>query len=153
MRGFLKEFRDFAVKGNMIDLAVGVIIGGAFGKIVESFVRDIIMPPLGLLTGGIDYSSHFLVLKAGANGVRQFATPDLAKTAGAVTLNYGNFITLLINFLIVAWAVFIAVKALQRLKVQKAKEPPAPAPPTREEVLLTEIRDVLKTGRNPSAGG
>jgi large conductance mechanosensitive channel len=139
-----KEFKDFAIKGNMLDLAIGVIIGGAFGKIVESLVRDIIMPPITLITGGIDFSNKFLVLRPGKGGVWSFPTVEAAKQAEAVTLNFGNFVTLTINFLIVAWAVFLLVKTLHRLKVQKRNEPPAPAPPTKQELLLEEIRDLLK---------
>ena len=101
-----KEFKEFAVKGNAIDLAVGVIIGAAFGSIVTSLVKDIIMPPIGLLTGGLDFSNKFIVLKAAKDGSTAFNTPADAIKAGAVTWNYGNFITLLINFLIVAFAFF-----------------------------------------------
>src|SRR5438045_1444032 len=110
-----KEFKEFAVKGNAIDLAVGVIIGAAFGGVIASLVRDIIMPPLGLLTGGLDFSNQFLVLKGAPNGA-SFATPADAAKAGAITWNYGNFITLLINFLIVAFAIFMIVKAVNKLK-------------------------------------
>lgn len=110
-----KEFKEFAVKGNAIDLAVGVIIGAAFGSIVTSLVKDILMPPIGLLTGGLDFSNKFLVLKA-APGGGTFSTPADAIKAGAVTWNYGNFLTLLINFLIVAWCVFLLVRALNRMQ-------------------------------------
>jgi large conductance mechanosensitive channel len=110
-----KEFKEFAVKGNALDLAVGVIIGAAFGGIVTSLVKDIIMPPIGLITGGLDFSNQFLVLKAAAGG-GTFATPAEAAKAGAITWNYGNFITLLINFLIVGFAVFLIVKAINRMK-------------------------------------
>lgn len=111
----LKEFKEFAIKGNAIDMAVGVIIGAAFGSIVTSLVKDIIMPPVGLLTGGLDYSNKFVVLKD-APGGGVFATAAEAAKAGAVTWNYGNFVTLLVNFLIVAFCVFLLVRALQRLK-------------------------------------
>ncbi|MDQ6622051.1 MAG: large conductance mechanosensitive channel protein MscL [Verrucomicrobiota bacterium] len=110
-----KEFKEFAVKGNAIDLAVGVIIGAAFGAIVTSLVKDILMPPLGLVTGGLDFSNMFVVLK-NAPGGGVFATPGEAARAGAITLNYGNFITLLINFLIVALCIFLIVRALNKLK-------------------------------------
>ena len=110
-----KDFKEFAVKGNAIDLAVGVIIGAAFGGVIASLVKDIIMPPLGLLTGGLDFSNQFLVLKA-APGAATFATPADAAKAGAITWNYGNFITLLINFLIVALAIFLVVKAINQMK-------------------------------------
>ena len=112
----LKEFKEFAVKGNAVDLAVGVIIGAAFGGIVTSLVKDIIMPPIGLATGGLDFSNKFIVLKAGVNGATNFATPAAAEAAKAVTLNYGNFITVLVNFLIVAFCIFLVVKAMNKLK-------------------------------------
>ncbi len=111
-----KEFKEFAVKGNAIDLAVGVIIGAAFGSIVTSLVKDLLMPPLGLITGGLDFSNKFIVLKAGANGATDFATPAAAATAKAITLNYGNFITVLINFIIVAFCIFLVVRAMNKLK-------------------------------------
>src|SRR6185503_13498687 len=101
-----KEFKEFAVKGNAIDLAIGVIIGAAFGGIINSLVKDILMPPVGLLTGGLDFSNQFMVLKAGKDGAANFATPAQAAAAGAVTWNYGNFVTLVINFVIVAFCIF-----------------------------------------------
>ena len=110
-----KEFKEFAVKGNALDLAVGVIIGAAFGGLIASLVKDIIMPPLGLLTGGLDFSNQFVVLKGAPNGA-SFATAADAAKAGAITWNYGNFVTLLINFLIVAFAIFMIVKAANKLK-------------------------------------
>ena len=120
----LKEFKEFAVKGNAVDMAVGVIIGAAFGGIVTSLVKDIIMPPIGVLTGGLDFSNQFVVLKnAPAGGV--FTTAAEAAKAGAVTWNYGNFLTLLLNFLIVAFAVFMLVRAINQLKrPQPGSEPP-----------------------------
>ncbi len=118
-----KEFKEFAVKGNAVDLAVGVIIGAAFGGIVTSLVKDILMPPISLLTGGLDFSNKFTVLKAGADGVANFATPAQAAAAGAVTWNYGNFVTLIINFIIVAFCIFLVVKAMNKLKK------PAPGAP------------------------
>ncbi len=110
-----KEFKEFAVKGNAVDLAVGVIIGAAFGGIVNSLVKDLLMPPIGLITGGLDFSNKFLILKD-APGGGSFNTPADAAKAGAVTWNYGNFITLLINFIIVAFCIFLVVKAVNRLK-------------------------------------
>jgi large conductance mechanosensitive channel len=110
-----KEFKEFAVKGNAIDLAVGVIIGAAFGGIVTSLVKDILMPPIGLLTGGLDFSNKFIILKD-APGGKLFHTPAEAVSAGAITWNYGNFITLLINFLIVAFCIFAVVKMISRVK-------------------------------------
>ena len=109
-----KEFKEFAVKGNAVDLAVGVIIGAAFGGIINSLVKDILMPPVGLLTGGLDFSNKFLILKAAPGG--SFNTPVDAAKAGAVTWNYGNFITLVINFVIVAFCIFLVVKAMNKLK-------------------------------------
>ncbi|MGC2352494.1 MAG: large conductance mechanosensitive channel protein MscL [Candidatus Udaeobacter sp.] len=110
-----KEFKEFAVKGNAIDLAVGVIIGAAFGSVIGSLVKDVIMPPIGLLTGGLDFSNQFLVLKAAPTGAT-FATPADAAKAGAITWNYGNFITLVINFAIVAFCIFLVVKAANKMK-------------------------------------
>jgi large conductance mechanosensitive channel len=130
-----KEFRDFAVKGNVIDLAVGIIVGAAFTNIVNSLVNDILMPPLGLAIGGLDFSNFFVTLKGPAA-----ATPEAAKAAGAVTLNYGLFINAVIRFLIVAFAVFLLVKQVNRLHRSK----PAEAAPTKQEVLLAEIRDAIR---------
>lgn len=110
-----KEFKEFAVKGNAVDLAVGVIIGAAFGAIVNSLVKDILMPPIGLITGGLDFSNKFMTLKA-APGGGMFATPADAIKAGAVTWNYGNFLTLVINFVIVAFCIFLVVKAMNKMK-------------------------------------
>ena len=111
-----KEFKEFAIKGNAIDLAVGVIIGAAFGGIITSLVKDILMPPIGLLTGGLDFSNKFLVLKAGADGKTAFTTLADATKAGAITWNWGNFVTLLVNFLIVAVCIFLVVKAVNKMK-------------------------------------
>jgi large conductance mechanosensitive channel len=131
--GMVKEFKEFAVKGNMIDMAVGIIIGGAFGKIISSLVADVIMPPLGLLIGGVNFTALKLTLRP--------AVGDQA----AVTLNYGNFIQVAFDFLIVAWAVFMMVKAINKMKRKEAVAPAAPPAPSKEVVLLTEIRDLLKT--------
>ena len=122
-----KEFKEFAVKGNAVDLAVGVIIGAAFGGIVNSLVKDILMPVVGLLTGGLDFSNKFLILKAAPSGA-SFNTPVDAAKAGAVTWNYGNFITLVINFIIVAFCIFLVIKAMNRLK----RPSPAGAPVSKE---------------------
>ena len=131
----LKEFQEFALKGNMVDLAIGVIIGAAFGGLVQSVVNDLLMPIIGLVTGGVDFSQLFVQMR-GAPA----ATLAQARENGA-TLAYGNFITLAINFLIVAWVLFMVVKAMNRMK---RHPPPAAAPgPTKEEVLLTAIRDLL----------
>lgn len=128
----LKEFREFAVKGNVVDMAVGIIIGAAFGKIVSSFVGDVIMPPLGILIGGINFTDLAFTLK------------DAVGETAAVTLNYGRFIQALVDFTIVAFAIFMAVKAMNTLKRKEEAAPPSPPVPTREEQLLTEIRDLLK---------
>lgn len=120
--GMIKEFREFAVKGNVVDMAVGIIIGAAFGTIVQSLVADIIMPPIGLLLGNVDFSSLFIVLREGA-AAGPYATPAIAKAAGAVTLNYGLFINTVISFIIVAFAVFMMIRTINRLK----REQPAPA--------------------------
>ena len=139
----LKEFRDFAVKGNMIDLAIGVIIGAAFGAIVSSIVDDIFMPLIGLVIGGIDFSNLFVVLSNPDN----VAVPSLtaAQAAGVATLNIGLFINAVVKFTIIAFVLFLVVKGINRMKRQAAVEPVASTPaPSREEVLLTEIRDALR---------
>jgi len=118
-----KEFKEFAIKGNAVDLAVGVIIGAAFGSIVNSLVKDVVMPPISLLTGGLDFSNKFVILRAAKDGSAAFNTPVDAAKAGAITWNYGNFITLLINFLIVAGAVFLLVRAINKLRQPAEKEP------------------------------
>ena len=121
----VKEFQEFAVKGNMVDMAVGIIIGGAFGTIVKSLVEDVILPPIGLLLGGVDFTGLFVVLKEGA-AAGPYGTLVAAKEAGAVTLNYGNFISNVVTFLIVAWAVFMLVKGINSLKREEAVAPAAP---------------------------
>ena len=133
--GFISEFKEFAVKGNVVDLAVGVIIGAAFGKIVTSLVNDVIMPPIGLVTGGLDFSKQKWVLKA-AEGTK----PETA-------INYGMFINNVIDFLIVAFVIFLLIKGINSLKRQEEATSAAPPAPTKEEILLTEIRDLLAKGR------
>jgi large conductance mechanosensitive channel len=118
-----KEFKEFVVKGNAFDLAVGVIIGAAFSSIVTSLVKDIVMPPVSLLTGGLDFSNKFIVLKAGANGATNFATSAEALAAKAITWNYGNFVTLIINFLIVGFSIFLVVRIFNRMKRGPAQAP------------------------------
>ena len=138
----LKDFKEFAMRGNVVDLAVGIIIGAAFGKIVSSFVNDIIMPPLGLLIGNVDFSQLYVAL----NGMT-YATYQEAVDAGAPMLKYGTFIQTVLDFVIVAFAIFMAVKVMNRRKrKQEAAPPPAPPQPSAEVVLLTEIRDALKRG-------
>ena len=139
-----KEFKEFAMKGNVVDLAVGVVIGGAFGAIVNALVADLIMPTVGLITGGVDFSNMFAVLKAGAAGAAGYATLAAAKSDGAVTLNYGVFLNAVVNFLIVAFALFLVVKAMNSARRQEAAAPAPPPEPTPTEKLLGEIRDVLK---------
>ena len=123
MKKIWKEFKEFAVKGNAVDLAVGVIIGAAFSGIISSLVKDIVMPPISLLTGGLDFSNKFIILRAAKDGSAAFNTPADAVKAGAVTWNYGNFVTLAINFLIVACAVFLLVRAINKLKGAREAEP------------------------------
>ncbi len=135
----LQEFRDFIARGSVIDLAVGVVVGAAFTAIVTSLVNDILMPPLGLVIGGIDFSNFFLTLK----GTGNYPSLDAAKAAGAVTINYGQFLNAVIRFLIIAFAIFIIVKQVNRL-YRKPAAPAAPPSPPPQEVLLTEIRDILK---------
>ena len=137
----LEEFKKFAMRGNVVDMAVGIIIGAAFGKIVDSLVRDLIMPPIGLLLGKVDFSNLFFVLKEGATP-GPYISVDAAQKAGAVTFNYGLFINTAISFLIVAFAVFILVRAVNRLKTEEETAPPPPTP--EDIVLLREIRDSLK---------
>lgn len=136
----VKEFKEFAIKGNMVDLAVAVIIGGAFGKIVDSLVKDVVMPAIGLLLGGVDFRNLFITLGSGT-----FATVAEAEKAGAAILKYGAFLQTVVDFLIIAWVVFIAIKAINRLKRQEEPAPePAPAVTPEDTLLLREIRDALK---------
>ena len=131
-----RDFRDFAVRGNVVDLAVGLVLGVAFTAIVTSLVNDVIMPPIGLILGGIDFSDFFITIKGGS-----YPTVAAAKAAGAVTINYGLFINAIIKFVIVAFAVFLLVRQINRLKLSLA---PSAAPASKTEQLLTEIRDLLK---------
>jgi large conductance mechanosensitive channel len=132
MMSMMKEFKEFAVKGNVVDMAVGIIIGAAFGKIVSSFVGDVIMPPIGVLLGGVDFSGLAYTIK------------EAAGEAPAVVISYGKFIQTVIDFTIIAFAIFIAVKAINTLKRKEEEAPKAPLAPSAEEVLLAEIRDLLK---------
>jgi len=135
----LKEFREFAMRGNVVDMAVGIVIGGAFGKIVSSFVSDILMPPIGLLIGDVNFSDLFINLSGG-----DFATLEAAKEANQVTINYGAWGSTVVDFIIVAFAIFMVVKQMNRLKKKEEEKPAAPPEPSKEEVLLGEIRDLLK---------
>ncbi len=143
----LKEFREFAIKGNMLDMAVGIIIGAAFGTIVTSLVNDVIMPPIGLALGGVDFADKFILLKAG-DPMAPYTTLAAAKEAGAVTLNWGVFLNAIISFLIVAFSVFLIVRSFNRARAAMEREkeaaPPPPPAPSAEEKLLGEIRDLLK---------
>lgn len=128
----INEFKSFAMRGNVVDMAVGIIIGAAFGKIVSSFVNDVIMPPIGLLVGGIDFSELSITLKAAT------------ESAPAVILKYGMFINTIIDFVIIAWAIFMVIKAMNSLKKKEEEKPAAPPKPSEDIVLLAEIRDLLK---------
>jgi len=129
--GILKEFREFAMRGNVVDLAVGVIIGAAFGRIVSSLVSDIIMPPLGMLLGGVDFKQFHLVLREAEGNIP------------AVVMNYGSFLQNIFDFIIVAFAIFMAIKLMNKMRRKEVEKPAAPPAPTAEEKLLTEIRDLL----------
>jgi len=137
--GIVNEFKEFAVKGNAVDLAVGLILGGAFSTIVKSLVSDVIMPPIGYLAGGIDFSSLYIDLKGG-----EYASLEAAREAGAPAIAYGLFINNVISFIIVAFAVFMLVKGMNNVKKKEEEAPEAPAEPPKEQVLLEEIRDAIK---------
>jgi len=141
--GFFKEFKQFAMRGNVVDMAVGIIIGAAFGKIVSSLVNDVIMPPIGMLLGGINFTDFKVVIKDAIP-----ATVDAAGNAvpevAAVTLNYGSFIQVIIDFLIIAFAIFLMIKVMNNLKKKEEAKPAPPPAPSKEETLLAEIRDILK---------
>jgi large conductance mechanosensitive channel len=129
----MSEFKDFAMKGNVVDMAVGIVIGGAFGKIVSSFVADVLMPPIGVLLGNVDFTDLAVTLQAASEG------------ADAVLLKYGVFIQTVVDFIIIAFAIFMVVKAMNSLKKKEEEAPAAPPAPSKEEVLLTEIRDALRS--------
>lgn len=137
MGKFLTEFKEFAMKGNVVDMAVGVIIGGAFGKIVSSLVNDVVMPLVGLATGGLDFKEHKLILKDAVMNGEEIVTPEVAMT-------WGVFVQNIVDFLIVAFCIFMAIRFMNRFKKKVEETPAAPPAPTKEEVLLTEIRDLLK---------
>ncbi len=131
--GMMSEFKDFAMRGNVVDMAVGIVIGGAFGKIVSSFVADVLMPPIGLLLGGVDFSDLSVQLQAASEGVDE------------VMLNYGSFIQTVVDFIIIAFAIFMVVRAMNSMKKKEEEAPAAPPKPSEEVVLLQEIRDALKS--------
>src|SRR5262249_16857093 len=139
-----KEFKEFAIKGNAVDLAVGVIIGAAFGAIVQSLVKDIIMPPISLLTGGLNFDNKFFILKAGANGVTTFTNQADGVKAGAITWNYGIFLTLVVNFIIVAFCIFLVVRALNNMK-----RPAPDAPPVSKDCPACAMTIPLQAKRCP----
>ena len=130
--GMMKEFKEFAMKGNVMDMAIGIIIGAAFGKIISSFVGDVLMPPIGALLGGVDFTTLSWVIQ------------EATETVEAVTINYGMFINAVVDFIIVAFAIFMVVKGMNNAKKKEEEKPAAPPKPSKEEVLLTEIRDALK---------
>lgn len=136
----LQEFKKFAMRGNVVDLAIGVIIGAAFSKIIDSLVGDVIMPIIGRIAGGLDFTNYFIGLTPAAS---QAATYDAAKKAGA-TLGYGTFLTVTVNFLIIAWVLFLVIKGINRVAKREEAAPPPPPPPSKEQELLAEIRDLLK---------
>lgn len=135
----MQEFKAFAMRGNVMDMAVGIIIGAAFGKIISSLVKDIIMPPIGVMMGGVDFSDLAITIQEAAEGVE------------AVTINYGAFVQTTLDFLIVAFAIFMMIKGMNSLKKKEEAKPAAPAAPSKEEVLLSEIRDLLAGGSKPAA--
>lgn len=139
----LKEFKEFAAKGNMLDMAVGIVIGAAFATIITSLVNDIVMPPIGMALGGVDFAEFYKVLAQG-DPVGPYATLAAAKEAGAVTMNWGIFINALISFIIVAFAIFMVIKGFNKMKAEEEAAPEAPPEPSAEETLLTQIRDLLK---------
>jgi large conductance mechanosensitive channel len=139
MSGFLQEFKEFAMRGNVVDLAVGLVIGAAFGAIVNSLVNDVIMPPIGLVMGNVDFSDLFINLSG-----QEYASLAAAREAGAPVIAYGAFINAVINFVIVAFAIFLVIKAMNRLRRQQEQAPEETPVPPRQETLLEEIRDILK---------
>jgi large conductance mechanosensitive channel len=130
--GMVKEFKDFAMRGNVVDMAIGIVLGAAFGKIVSTFVSSVLMPPIGLLLGGVDFSQLMIVLK------------EATEEAEAVAISYGTFLNTVIDFVIIAFAIFLVVKAMNNMKKKEEEKPAPPPEPSKEEVLLTEIRDALK---------
>lgn len=136
---FAQEFKEFVLRGNVVDLAVGVVIGGAFGKIVDSLVKDVVMPPIGLLLGGVDFKHLYINL-----GSVEYESLEAAEKAGAPLIKYGAFINTVVDFLIIALAIFLAIKAVNKLRREQPPAPPTPAAPPEDILLLREIRDALK---------
>ncbi|NLE33729.1 MAG: large-conductance mechanosensitive channel protein MscL [Bacteroidales bacterium] len=141
--GIVKEFKEFAVKGNMLDMAVGIIIGGAFGKIITSLVNDVLMPPLGLLLGKVDFNNLKAIIQEGQEAVMDGVT-EVTPAVAEVSINYGTFIQVIIDFVLVALCIFFVIKAMNKLKKKEEAAPAEPPPPSDEVVLLKEIRDLLK---------
>jgi large conductance mechanosensitive channel len=137
----LNEFKKFAMRGNVVDMAVGIIIGAAFGKIVSSFVKDVIMPPIGMIMGNVDFSQLFINLSG-----EEFTSLAAAQEAGAATINYGIFINTVLDFIIVAFAIFMVIRGMNKMKKKEEEKPAEPPKPSEEVVLLQEIRDALKSG-------
>jgi large conductance mechanosensitive channel len=137
-----KEFKEFAMRGNVVDMAVGIVIGAAFGAIVTSFVGDVLMPAISMITGGADFSNHFVLLRDGTTP-GPYASLTAAREAGAVAVGYGTFINTIVNFLIVAFALFLVIKGMNATRRQQETAPAAPPAPSKEQELLTQIRDLL----------
>ena len=137
----LKEFKEFAMRGNVVDMAVGIVIGGAFGKIVSSLVNDVIMPPIGMIMGNVDFGQLFINLSG-----EEFASLAAAQEAGAATINYGVFINTVLDFVIVAFAIFMVIRGMNKMKKKEEEKPAEPPKPSEEVVLLQQIRDALKSG-------
>lgn len=142
--GMIKEFKEFAMRGNVVDMAVGIIIGGAFGKIVTSFVNDIIMPPIGMVLGGVDFKDLKIVLQKGVEEVKDSAGEVVTKGVAEVSINWGTTVNVILDFIIVAFVLFLVIKGMNSMKKKEEEAPAAPPAPSNEEVLLTEIRDLLK---------
>lgn len=142
--GFVKEFKEFAMRGNLVDLAIGVVIGGAFGKLTTSFIGDVVMPPIGKLMGNVDFSQLKYVLQDGAAEVKNPAGDIVTPAVAEVAIKYGAFLNTVIDFIIVAFVMFMVIKMMNRLKKKQEEAPAAPPAPSNEEILLTEIRDLLK---------
>lgn len=140
----VKEFKEFALKGNLVDMAIAFVMGASFGKVVSAFIDGMVMPAVGMLTGGVDFNDKKLILKEAMAEIKDVSGAVITKAAPEVVIKYGTFITVAIEFLIIAFVVFLIIKAMNNMKKKEAAAPAAPPAPPREEVLLTEIRDLLK---------